>query len=304
MTLLTIFSIFDILFLIKLQNGDAHMSQNRITIIEPKRKWYHIGFKELVQYKDLIFLFVKRDFSTLYKQTILGPAWILLNPFLTTVLFTIIFGQIAKISTQSIPQFLFYMCGNILWGFFSQILNKTSSLYLSNASLLKKVYFPRLSLAVTTNITSFINFFVQLLMFLGFLLYFLFIKSAVKPNLYIFCTPLLLLISAFLATGVGLIITAVTTKYRDLSVLTSFGVSLWFYVTPIVYPLSSVPDNIKNYFLLNPMTSLTEGFRYAFLGAGDFNFYNIFISAIVSILIFTIGLFAFARSERNFSDTL
>ena len=280
------------------------MSENWTTVIEPKRKWYNIGLKELIKYKDLIFLFVKRDFSTLYKQTILGPLWILINPFLTTVFFTLVFGRIANISTNSIPQFLFYMCGNVLWGFFSRTLTKNSSLYLSNAGLLKKVYFPRLSLAVTSNITSFINFLLQLAMFLGFLFYFIIKKSPVKPNICILAVPVLLFICSMLATGTGLIITAVTTKYRDLSVLTSFGVQLWFYITPIVYPLSAVPDNMRKFFLLNPMTSVMEAFRYAFLGSGNFSFTNLLASAAISFVILLAGLFAFARSERNFSDII
>lgn len=280
------------------------MSEKYTSVIEPKRKWYDIGVKEIIQYKDLIFLFVKRDFSTLYKQTILGPAWILLNPFLTTVFFTLVFGHIAKIPTNSVPQFLFYMCGNVLWGFFSKILTKTSSLYLSNAGLLKKVYFPRLSIAITTCITSFINFLIQFAMFFVFLIYFLLKGNSIHPNICIVFVPVLLLICAFIAVGVGLIITSATTKYRDLSVLISFGTQLWFYATPIVYPISSIPETIRGYFSINPLSYLAEGFRYAFLGTGEFNTNQILISAAVSVIILLIGLFAFSRSERNFSDTL
>ena len=280
------------------------MSEKWTSQIKPEHKWYNLGLKEMLAYKDLIALFVKRDFSTMYKQTILGPLWILINPFLTTVFFTVVFGRIANISTGEVPQFLFYMCANIFWGIFSRTLTKTSQLYLSNSHLLKKVYFPRLSLCVTTNITSIINFLIQFVMFLGFFFYFLYKKAPLNANIYILAVPLLILIASALASGCGLIITAVTTKYRDLAVLTSFGVQLWFYATPIVYPMSAVPESMYDLFMLNPMAPLIEGFRYAFLGTGSFPVKFILISAVTSLIILFIGLVMFARSEKTFSDTL
>lgn len=280
------------------------MSDKWTTVIQPKHNWYELGLKELFKYKDLISLFVKRDFSTMYKQTILGPLWILLNPFLTTVFFTIVFGKIANIPTGEVPQFLFYLCANIFWGFFSRTLNRTSQLYLSNANLLKKVYFPRLTLCITTNISSIINFAIQFIMFLAFFFYYIYMKASLNPNLYILTVPLLIIVASALASGCGLIITALTTKYRDLSVLTSFGVQLWFYATPIVYPASAIPEGLYKIFMLNPMTPLVEGFRYAFLGTGIFSFKFILLSAVTSFIILFVGLIIFARSEKTFSDTL
>lgn len=280
------------------------MSEKWTTVIKPERKWYNLGLKEIFRYRDLISLFVKRDFSTMYKQTILGPLWILLNPFLTTVFFTVVFGKIANIPTGEVPQFLFYMCANIFWGMFSRTLTRTSQLYLSHSALLKKVYFPRLTLCITTNITSVINMGIQLLMFLAFFFYYIYAKAPIEPNLCLLCIPLLILTALALASGCGLIITALTTKYRDLAVLTSFGIQLWFYATPIVYPASAIPENLYHLFMLNPMAPLVEGFRYAFLGTGTFSPGFILISAITSIIILFIGLIVFARSEKTFSDTL
>ena len=280
------------------------MSEKWTTVITPKTKWYKFGFSELLKYRDLIVLFVKRDFTTMYKQTLLGPLWILLNPFLTTVLFTIVFGRIANIPTNSLPGFLFYMCANVVWSFFSRILTKTSQLYLANANILKKVYFPRLSLCVTSNITSLINFIIQFAMFIGFLIYFILKGSSINPNLYILLTPVLLIIVSFTASGAGLIITSLTTKYRDLAVLTTFGVQIWMYATPIVYPASSIPKSLYSIFMLNPIAPVIEAFRCAYLGAGIFSVKYLITAFITSVVILIVGLILFNLSEKNFSDTL
>lgn len=274
------------------------------TVISPDKKWYKTGLGELVRSKDLISLFVKRDFITTYKQTVLGPLWILLNPFVTTVLFTLIFGKIAAISTDGVPDFLFYMCANIFWGLFSKVMTKTSHLYLSNASLVKKVYFPRLSLCVSANISSLINFFIQLLMFLAFYAYYIIGKAPIHPNLVLLLVPAIILIALMLASGVGLILASLTTKYRDLSVMSSFFIRLWFYITPVVYPISTIPEKLYPFFMLNPMAPLVEGLRYAFFGKGTFSTEYIFISFIVSLAVLFFGLILFSRSEKNFADTL
>ncbi len=280
------------------------MSDKWTTVITSKRKWYNLNFSELFKYCDLLGLFVKRDFTSMYKQTILGPLWILINPLLTTVLFTVVFGNIAKIPTNSLPQFLFYMCANVVWTHFSRVLTKTSQLYISNANLLKKVYFPRLSLCITANLTSLINFALQFLMFGGFLVYFYFTAQNVAPNGYVLLTPVLLVIVSLAASGAGLIIAAVTTKYRDLSVLTAFGVQIWMYATPIVYPASVIPKNLYPIFMANPIAPVIEAFRYAYLGAGVLSFEYITLSFITSVLLAVIGLVVFNVSEKNFSDTL
>ena len=235
------------------------------TIIKPKTKLLDLNLKELVQYKDLIIMFVKRDFKTMYKQTILGPLWIIINPVLTTVMFTIVFGGIANISTEGIPDFVFYMAGNTIWAYFSTCLTKTANTFINNAGVFGKVYFPRLVTPISTVISGLINFGVQFAMFILFVGYYAIIGNDVQPNMFILITPILLLLIAMLSLGFGIIISSLTTKYRDLAVLVSFGVQLWMYATPIVYPISTITGKMKTLMLLNPVAPIVETFRYAFL---------------------------------------
>lgn len=278
--------------------------ENWTTVIKPKTGWLDINLKELIQYNDLISMFVKRDFKTMYKQTILGPLWIIINPLLTTVMFTIVFGNIANIPTDGVPQLVFYMLGTTVWTYFSSCLTKTSSTFTGNAAIFGKVYFPRLVTPISTVISGLINFSVQFLMFLGFMIYFKVIGVPIQPNLYILITPLLLLQLAALALGFGIIISSLTTKYRDLAVLVTFGVQLWMYATPVVYPASQISGNLKTLMMLNPVSPIVESFRYAFLGSGSIPWNYLGISVVTTLVVLFAGVVLFSRVEKTFMDTV
>ena len=278
--------------------------ENWTTIIKPKTGWFDINLKELVQYKDLIVMFVKRDFKTMYKQTILGPLWIIINPLMTTLMYTIVFGNIANISTDGLPQIVFYMLGTTVWTYFSSCLTKTSSTFTGNAAIFGKVYFPRLATPISTVISGLINFGVQFLMFLGFMAYFMIKGSPIEPNLWILMTPLLLVQLAALALGFGIIISSMTTKYRDLAVLVTFGVQLWMYATPVVYPASQIGGKLKTLMMLNPVSPIVESFRYAFLGSGSIPWNYLGISVVTTLVVLFAGVVLFSRVEKTFMDTV
>ena len=280
------------------------MNSERITYIQAKNKWFNIKFKELWYYRDLIFLFVKRNITTSYKQTILGPLWIVINPLLSTTVFTVIFGVIAGISTDGRPQFLFYMSGNVLWGFFSSCLNKCSLTFLSNARIFGKVYFPRLVSPVSESIYHFINYMIQMLVFIGLVIYYSVTNPAVQVNMTLCFVPLMVLQTALLGMGIGLIISSITAKYRDLNILIGFGVSLWMYITPIVYPVSRIPGGLRKIFMLNPMAPIVESYRHAFLGCGAFEWKYWLVSLGVTAIVVFAGLLVFNKVEKNFIDTV
>lgn len=280
------------------------MEKKWTTIIKPKTGWLDIDLKELLQYKDLIIMFVKRDFKTLYKQTILGPLWIIINPLFTTLMYTVVFGNIANISTDGVPQIVFYMIGTTVWTYFSTCLTKTASTFTGNAAIFGKVYFPRLVTPISVVLSGLINFFVQFIMFLCFALYFYLKGSAIKPNIYILITPFLLLQLSMLSLGFGIIISSLTTKYRDLAVLVTFGVQLWMYATPIVYPASQIGGKLKILMMLNPVSPIVEIFRYAFLGSGFISWKFWGISMIVTVMILFIGVILFSKVEKTFMDTV
>ena len=277
---------------------------NDITYVSSKNKLFSVNLKEIWKYRDLIILFVKRDITTAYKQTILGPVWIVINPLLSTVVFTVIFGVIAGIPTDGVPQFLFYLSGNILWGFFSSCLNKGSGTFLGNARLFGKVYFPRLVMPISGIIYNLINFLLQTVVFVILIIIYAVIGANVHPNLFILFTPLLVLHTALLGTAIGLIISSITTKYRDLNVLVSFGVSLLMYITPVVYPISKVPENFRWLMLLNPVAPIVESYRYAFLGSGTFEWQFLLISLAVTAVLLFWGVLVFNKVEKNFIDTV
>ncbi|WP_195929949.1 ABC transporter permease [Clostridium sp. 1001270J_160509_D11] len=279
-------------------------SENWTTIIKPKTGWFDINLKELLQYKDLITMFVKRDFKTLYKQTILGPLWIIINPLLTTLMFTIVFGNIANISTDGMPQIVFYMLGTTVWTYFSTCLTKTSTTFTGNAAIFGKVYFPRLVTPISTVISGLINFAVQFVMFLGFATYYYISGAPIHPNIYILITPLLLVQLACLSLGFGIIISSLTTKYRDLAVLVTFGVQLWMYATPVVYPASQIGGKLKTLMMLNPVSPIVESFRYAFLGSGSIPWNYLGISVVTTLVVLFIGVVLFSRVEKTFMDTV
>lgn len=279
-------------------------NNNWTTEIKPKTGWFDINLKELFQYKDLISMFVKRDFKTLYKQTILGPLWIIINPLLTTIMYTIVFGNIANISTDGMPQIVFYMLGTTVWTYFSTCLTKTSATFTGNAAIFGKVYFPRLVTPISTVVSGLINFAVQFAMFLGFAIYYYITGAPIHPNMYILITPLLLLQLAVLSLGFGIIISSLTTKYRDLAVLVTFGVQLWMYATPVVYPASQIGGKLKTLMMLNPVSPIVESFRYAFLGSGSIPWNFLGISVVTTLVVLFIGVVLFSRVEKTFMDTV
>lgn len=280
------------------------MQNSDITVVSAKRGLFNLNLKELWKYRDLVILFVKRDLKNVYKQTVLGSLWIVINPFLSTFVFTVIFGIIANISTDGIPKFLFYMSGNILWSFFSSCFNRASSTFLSNARIFGKVYFPRLVMPLSGIIYNSITFLVQFVMFAILVTVYALTGANVHPNLIVLALPILLIHIAFLGTGTGLIISSLTTKYRDLNVLVSFGLTLWMYLTPVVYPVSQIPESFRWVMLLNPVAPIVETFRYAFLGSGSFEWFFLLISAAVTAVLLILGMIVFNQVEKNFIDTV
>jgi lipopolysaccharide transport system permease protein len=273
-------------------------------IIKPKTGWFDIDFKGIWRYRDLIGLFVKRDFVTLYKQTILGPVWYIIQPLFTTIVFTIIFNKVARIPTDEIPPFLFYMSGTVLWAYFASCLTRTSATFTANANIFGKVYFPRLTVPVAGVIINLLQFAIQFVLFLCFMLYFIKQGTPISPRLWILALPVLLLQMALLGLGIGIIISSVTTKYRDLSFAMGMITQLWMYATPIVYPLSLVPDWLRPWYLLNPMASIIESFRYAFLGTGTITWSYISTSWFITLLLLFTGVLLFSKVERTFMDTV
>ncbi len=274
-------------------------------IIEPQRNWLDLRLGELWRYRDLVTLFVRRDFVAAYKQTILGPLWYLIQPLMTTVTFTVIFGKIAGLPTDGLPQFLFYMSGTVVWSYFASCLTKTSDTFVGNAHLFGKVYFPRLAVPVSILISNLITFAIQFATFLVFVLYFLLSGTPIQPNwLWIALSPVLMLMMAGLGLGFGIIISSLTTKYRDLRFLVQFGVQLLMYATPVIYPASSIPDGFQWVIQLNPMTPIVEAFRFAFLGAGTVNGSHLSYSFGFMLVVVLLGSLIFNHVEQTFMDTV
>jgi len=273
--------------------------------IQPQRSLLDLRLGELWRYKDLVALFVRRDFVAAYKQTILGPLWYLIQPLLTTITFTVIFGNIASLPTDGLPQFLFYMSGTVVWSYFADCLNKTSNTFVQNANLFGKVYFPRMAVPVSILISNLIAFLIQFGLFLAFVLFFALRGADVRVHwLWAALSPLLILIMAGLGLGFGIIISSLTTKYRDLRFLVAFGVSLLMYATPVIYPVSSIPERFQWIILANPMTPIVEAFRYAFLGAGSVDLGHLLYSFGFMLAAVFIGAVIFNRVEQTFMDTV
>jgi len=275
-------------------------------VIEPRNNIFQLHLKELWNYRYLLVMFVKRDIVSVYKQTILGPVWFFVQPILTTITFVVIFGNIARISTDGLPQILFYLAGITVWNYFSETLTATSNTFIVNANIFGKVYFPRLILPLSKVISGLIKFAIQYLLFVLALVYFLLRGSMINPNLLgiIILTPLLLLIMAALSLGVGLILSALTTKYRDLNFLIAFGIQLGMYATPIIYPLSALHSKYKKFIIANPMSSLVETFRKIYLGAGELNWPGLIYSSVFAFIILFIGIIIFNQVEKTFMDTV
>ncbi len=282
------------------------------TEIKPSDKRVNLNFKEIWAYRDLIGLFVKRDFTSKYKQTVLGPAWAVIQPLLTTVVFSIIFGSLAKLTTADVvgqtikvPSFLFYMTGTVMWSYFSGTVTATSNTFIANTAIMGKVYYPRMVTPISTAISNLISYFIQLALFIILLLLFSIIGIAsVSLSLYALLIPVLILQMMMLATGVGIIVSSLTTKYRDLNMLVGFGLQLWEYLSPIPYGLALIPEKYLWFYMLNPVTPIITTMRYAFFGSGYFNLTYYLISVVVTVLLFFIGMTMFNKIERTFADTV
>ena len=289
---------------------DNTSQQQWTTIIKPRTGWFDIDLKELWQYRDLVVMFVKRSFATLYKQTILGPAWILINPLLTTVIFTVVFGGIAGLAESGVPSFLFYMAGNAIWSFFASCITGTANTFVTNAGLFGKVYFPRLTMPISQVLISLVNLVIQMVMFFVFWVWFYFFGQAygaVQMNLWVLALPAVLLLVMVMGLGVGIIVSSLTTKYRDLAIVVSFGVQLWMYATPVVYSMSEIAAGSPRLLVLmrlNPMTEPVQVFRYALLGCGEISPAWLLYSAVVALVTLVAGVVLFSRVEKTFMDTV
>ncbi len=284
-------------------------SSDFVQIIKPKKHLLDVNLKELWQYRDLIEMFVRRDFVAVYKQTVLGPIWFFLQPIFTTIVMTVVFSKLAGISTDGIPPVLFYLSGNVLWAYFASTLTQTSNTFIANQSIFGKVYFPRLASPISMTISGLLKLAIQLFLFIGFFIYyFVSGKITLTPNWeLIWLVPILIILMAGLALGFGIIITSLTTKYRDLNFLLAFGIQLAMYATPVVYPLSLVIENFGKYkwlVLANPMASIIETFKYIFLGAGQFEWLYLGYSFVFMIVLLFIGVIIFNKTEQNFMDTV
>jgi lipopolysaccharide transport system permease protein len=273
-------------------------------IIRPQRAWWDLRLAELWKYRDLIRLLVWRDFVAAHKQTVLGPLWYLIIPIISSLVFTVIFGTIARLPTDDLPPFLFYMAGNTIWGYFSACLTSTSNTFVANAAIFGKIYFPRLSIPVSIVISNLFSFGIRFAVFILFLVYFMLIGSEVKPNLWILILPILLLIMAGLGLGIGIVISSLTTKYRDLQQLVGFGVQLLMYASPVIYPLSTVPPNWRWLLLVNPITPVVETFRKSFLGTSSIEPVYLLYSVGFTLVVLMIGILIFNRVENTFMDTV
>jgi lipopolysaccharide transport system permease protein len=273
-------------------------------VIRPRKRLFDIDINALWRYRDLIAMFVRRDFVSKYKQTILGPLWFIIQPALTTIMYAVVFSRIAKISTDGLPPILFYMSGTVAWTYFSTCLNSTSTTFITNANIFGKVYFPRLAVPISIVISTLIQFAIQFGLLLLIMVYYWFIGIQFHFNAFLLLIPVLVFLMALMGLGFGIVVSSLTTKYRDLTYLVTFGVQLWMYATPVVYPLSSISEKYRFWILLNPITSIVESFRFALLGSGTFNFTDLLYSIIFSFTIVIIGILLFNRVEKTFIDTV
>ena len=278
-------------------------SQEWDAVIEAKHSLFDLNFKELWHYRDLLVLFVRRDFVTVYKQTILGPLWFFIQPILTTITFTIIFGNVAQLSTDGAPKVVFYMAGITLWNYFSTCLTAVSGVFNTNAGIFGKVYFPRLIMPLTIVISNIMKFGVQFLLFLCFVSYFL-VQEQIHPNLWVLALPLVIVLMALIAMGIGLILSSMTTKYKDLNQLISFGMQLFMYATPVIYPSSAIPPAYQWVVNLNPLVSLFDYMRFAFLGVGSFALSDFIFPTVFSVVILFFGILVFNKVQKTFMDTV
>ncbi len=285
------------------------MSEQNWTVIVDSGSKTKVDIKEIIKSKDLIFLWVRRNFVSKYKQTILGPAWAIIQPFFTTVVYSVFFGNIAGLGAEGVPNFIFYLCGNIAWSVFSGSLNQNANTFITNKHIFSKVYFPRLVMPISTAISQFINFTIQFIFMLCFLVYYTATDSGVSSNMYVLMLPVLLVQLAALGMGIGVIVSSLTTKYRDLQMVVGFGISLWSYCSPVAYDMFSrsqlMPGSmLYNIYMLNPVTPIINVFRYAFLGIGEIDWLYYGISWIITIIVVGLAVRVFAKVEKTFLDTI
>lgn len=280
--------------------ADEHWTE----VIQPRTRLLDLRLGEVWRYRDLVMLFVRRDFVSNYKQTILGPIWFFIQPLLTTITFYIIFGRVAKLDTSGLPPFVFYLAGITIWSYFSQSLTAVSTVFTTNAAMFSKVYFPRLTMPLSIVISNLVRFAIQFGLFLVVWLYFLVTTSALHPNWLIALTPVLVILMGLLSLGLGMIFSALTTKYRDLAMLLTFGVQLLMYATPVIIPLSNVSPKYQWIMVANPMSAIVETFRYGFLGAGTLNWGYLAYSTVATVVIMLAGIIIFNSVEKSFTDTV
>lgn len=283
--------------------SEAFVENTWSEIIEPKSKWFDIDFRELWNYRDLILIFVKRDMISIYKQTVLGPVWFLLGPLFTVFTFTFVFSKIAGISTDGVPAPLFYIAGTTLWNYFQTCFTATAGTFVANAGIFGKVYFPRLTAPIAVILSSLFKFGFQMLVFLSFWAYYVW-HGQVHPNLYVLLFPFLVLLMAGMSLGLGIIISALTTKYRDLNFFIGFGITILMYASPVIYPMSSVPASYKPFLEWNPIVPIIEAFRFGFMSAGAISLHGLLYSTIFTVIALTLGILLFNRVEKTFMDTV
>jgi lipopolysaccharide transport system permease protein len=274
------------------------------TVIRPRSGLLQLNLRELLHYRDLIGLFAKRDIQTVYRQTVLGPLWFVIQPLFTTIIYTFVFGRLANIGTDGIPYTLFYYGGTMLWNYFSAQLTSSMDTFTQNAGLFGKVYFPRLTVPISKMLSNLVAAVIQFATLMCFYAYYLIVKAPIRPSWAALCFPLILLQLAMLSTGIGIIVSSLTTKYRDLRHLMNFGVNLWMYATPVIYPLSTVKGELQFLMYVNPVTAPMELFRYAFYGSGAHDPIAIAASAAATVAIFFLGIVIFNRNERKFVDVV
>jgi lipopolysaccharide transport system permease protein len=282
------------------------MNQNKENwdlVIQGKSSLFDLRLKEVWRYRDLLQMFVRRDFITVYKQTILGPLWFFIQPILTTLTFTVIFGNLAKIPTDGAPKLIFYMSGITIWNYFSTCLVDVSKVFISNSAIFGKVYFPRLIMPLTIVISNLMKFGVQFIMFLAFVFYYYY-QGEIQPNLWALFIPFILLIMALIAMGIGLVLSSLTTKYRDLTMLIAFGIQLFMYATPVIFPIAVVPEKYLWLINLNPLTPIFNYVRYAYLGIGNFELVSLTYPVLFSLIILAIGVVIFNKVQKSFMDTV
>ena len=274
------------------------------THIKSKTGWFDIDLNDLWHYKDLIFLFVKRNYSTKYKQTILGPMWLLLNPLITVSLYALVFGNLAGLSTDGSPQFAFYLCSNAIWSYFATCITSTASTFTDNSAIMGKIYFPRLVMPISAVVTGLLNLIIQVIMLAVIIMFYICTGTHIGIGSQLVFAPLLVLQVALLGLGCGIIIAACTTKYRDLAVLVSFGVQLWMYASPVVYTTTTIPERFKSIYMCNPMAPIISSWRYSILGTGEFPIGFWGISWIVTLVVLFLGIILFSHIEKTFMDTI